>query len=399
MDYDDKFKEILDKYFGINVAPDRNYSKDEMVDMYTELKDKYGIKDEYDFMYLMSLFFCKINGNNDDHTYLSIYGLEKVNGKFYSLTVPIWFRKFGDSFYVTRCDDKKLVGKTLTGVNGIKIDNLLKEIEPASTEGLYGRREFIINRYLTEFHRLRSLPSIDSKTSKIQYDLLDSNNSIVKSKVYDSNIHNFEFVTTRFRKPRVNTNGKTIIFEYHSCDKRLKDDIIKASLDIASMIKSGNYDNLIVDLRDNTGGNSSFSDAMIDALKDSDMNIIVLTNRYVFSAARHILNKLTYLGAYTIGEKDIATPLSCFGENPTSIRASQNSFIQFSSTYFFMDYNYAGSARSKKEYDELDDKYKDPNYFHPNLIIEDSIDNYIGEDRFMNEAYRYIENKRLKKKH
>lgn len=67
-----------------------------------------------------------------------------------------------------------------------------------------------------------------------------------------------------------------------------------------------------------------------------------------------------------------------------------NKFNEILNNYFKINISPTRNY-TKEEYKKLDDKYKIPNYFHPDKIIRDDINNYLGKDKFMDEAFKYLE--------
>ena len=66
--------------------------------------------------------------------------------------------------------------------------------------------------------------------------------------------------------------------------------------------KDNNITNFIIDIRGNFGGNNTVIYPLLDFLKNSNFNVITITDRNVFSSGRFALIDLINIGSKTIGE-------------------------------------------------------------------------------------------------
>ena len=121
-----------------------------------------------------------------------------------------------------------------------------------------------------------------------------------------------------------------------------------------------------------------------------DKILICLTDYRVFSGGRYALRDLINLGAVTIGE-EISTPINCYG-NSNWINLEDH-YFSISESYFnpFMN----SQATTKEEYIDLSEEVKKPIIFHPDIIVEQTKDDYInGIDMILEYALKYIKSRR-----
>jgi hypothetical protein len=150
-------------------------------------------------------------------------------------------------------------------------------------------------------------------------------------------------------------------------------------------------DTIIIDIRGNTGGNSSLNKILMDFIKEnSNKKLICLTDYRVFSGGRYALIDLINLGATTIGE-EISTPINCYG-NSNWINIDGHNF-SVSECYFHPLLEF--SASSKKEFQEkTTNDILLPYIFIPDILIEAGKEDYIqGVDTILNYALEYSKQK------
>ena len=112
---------------------------------------------------------------------------------------------------------------------------------------------------------------------------------------------------------------KTVYFKYNACRQMDKKSILKFGEEVIEFIKENLVEKVVIDLRNNSGGNSSFLEPFIDELKaltkiNKKGNLFVIVGRDTFSSA--LLN-VFYLkentNAIFIGEPTGGKP-NCYGE-------------------------------------------------------------------------------------
>lgn len=289
-------------------------------------------------------------------------------------------------------DNKDILGKKLVKINNIPIDEIVKKIDTMIS---HENNQWVKVRdasYINNPDVLKSL-GITSK-DVIQLSLEDDSNKITQVDLSpgtlnaDNAVRIIDEMQTKPIRLQFNHNNfgetlywykyipedKTLYFQYNQCIdynvaksygfKNYEDypKFDEFSEGLLKAIANNNIDKLIVDLRNNTGGNSSLMTSLvskmsqIDKLKDKG-KIFVIVGRETFSS-----------GVFAAMDFTIQTNAIFYGE-PTGGNVNgygnvgsltlPNSKLQIS---YSMDFF------------ELSDKFKDS--FIPDKIVEDRFDHY-----------------------
>lgn len=384
-----KYKNIYDRFIEFykttHINPWHEINETELNRLYDELTNSMDIGDGYNFKYFMDYIIKRLNGETDAHTH------------YYSISIiPINFRIFENVILVNYPEPLK--GAKLLSINGINIDDIIKEIDNVITYGTKGKRIYELEKSLFNRNILFGLPSLRN-SDKLDFEVESINGekriiTFEKSTKYTNN-QLFDYDEYRYGK---NTSYRLIdnclIYNHSSVQMRFKEDIEQA---INNLRKENidEIDTIIIDLRGNTGGNSSLNRILIDYLEEhKDKKLICLTDYRVFSGGRYALRDLINLGAITIGE-EISTPINCYG-NSNWVDIDGHNFM-VSECYFHPTLGW--SASSKEEYNrEVTDELIKPYIFKPDILIEQTKEDYVqGIDTILNYALEYSKTMSLKK--
>jgi hypothetical protein len=157
---------------------------------------------------------------------------------------------------------------------------------------------------------IKSLPLRESreKLSSINNDVISNSNLPLYRRYSDKNYW-FEYIDTY----------KTVFFKYNACRDMLSKDVATFCTELIQFIKDHDLEKLVIDLRNNFGGNSSLLDPFIENIKHcSKINkkgsIFVIIGRETFSSA--LLNAFSLkfnTSAIFLGEPSGGKP-NCYGE-------------------------------------------------------------------------------------
>lgn len=252
----------------------------------------------------------------DAHTtyYPNTTDKEYNNQKIY----PIGYRWFEDELRIVGSSDKyrEILGMKLTEINDIPIKDIVEKI---STITFYENKEWLKNESLDILISDNDLVYLGiSDGDKVKYNLEDDNgkklertvNTIKRSDMnqtqfvaYKDTIDNRhipleeEVLGNEFRPYwyKVINEDNIFYFKYNICkDKQHIDSFPKFEEFSADLIKSfesniDNIDKLVIDVRNNPGGLSSFMTDLSKELKEvigeKDIKVYVITNRGTFSSA------------------------------------------------------------------------------------------------------------------
>ena len=212
---------------------------------------------------------------------------------------------------------------------GEKIEKIIDELERCTNYGTYSWFLVKLDFGLSEKNTLLSLPSINSNTNFIEY---KTSKGTIKYDVNKDYTQDFSiFNIDKFEQLRIKDN--ILIIKYPSCSSNYAPNI----KDIKRILNTNNITDVLLDLRGNTGGNSTLIKPLIRFLKHSKLNLTTLVDRYVFSSGRFALIDIKKIGSKIVGE-EIGTPINCFGyTSGNDITPNTNLKFNFAKVYWYQD--------------------------------------------------------------
>ena len=280
---------------------------------------------------------------NDSHTSVSFN-----DSKLY----PVKFFEFEDGIYLIdgALQYKDYWGKKLVAINGYTVEEgkeMLKPYIAKDNEAIF-KNEF--SRALRNFDLLTFSGIIDSE--EITYTFTDSEMTI-KPLSYKK-INNTQFISqsnliNNFPMSKQKAydrywfkymEDKNIVYvKYNACSNIEGYSFSDFTKDVFEVVDQKNPDKLIIDLRDNGGGNSIIFNSFLKAIKQrEDLNVegkvYVIIGRETFSSA--ILNAMDLrneTNAILVGEATGGQP-NHFGEVKEIYLSNTDIHIYYSSNYF-----------------------------------------------------------------
>lgn len=365
------------------------HSKDELMSK-TNFLLKENSYDKYDLYYIINSLIKYMLGKYDSHT--------KVLFKN-STFLPIKFKISDGKVYITNHspDIENCKGATLVSINNVEIKKILDELENIIC---YSTKEYL--QTMQEFNMrnleiLKSLPSILNDIDTITFQVL-----------YNNQLKNISFNEKEMPSPFQEDIPKNysyelldnaIVIHYNSCKSATNNEMTNLIKNIDDISKEKNINNYIVDLRDNSGGDSRIIAPLIEYLKEK--NIVVLVNEKVFSSGSMAYLDLKKIGAYSIGT-DISTSLNHFGNVPGSLTLEGlDLIVKRSSTYWFYDEDFRCTGYRKDSFADYFNTRREllePMIIHPDEYSYLTVDDILtGNDTQMMSAINHINKKRLHK--
>ena len=337
-------------------------------------KEKYT---RYDLYYVLKHMFKYVLNEYDSHTTVFF------NNPSY---LPIKVKMVNDKLYIIDGlgEYKKYIGTEIKNINGISINKILEELDYitcyASKDYFYTQVELNI----VNIEKLKSLPSIGDVDTLIFSD--DYTN--IDFKIDEIKNYSFEKIDNNYK---VDIIDDTLILSYLACENEEK---MKETVEYIKTLDGINH--YIVDIRGNSGGNSSINNYLTDFLKDKDT--ICLTDERVFSSARMCLAKLKRNGALIIG-KTPGTPLSCFGNSRLKKEIDELGLsVRGSVNYWYYDSNLKCHGYKKEDFDEAinnNPHILDTVFFNVDIELEPSLEDILNNnDTVLEFAIDYINNKK-----
>ena len=133
--------------------------------------------------------------------------------------------------------------------------------------------------------------------------------------------------------------SKTLYFNYNSCREMERESFEEFSKRLLNLIKSTDIEKFVIDMRNNTGGNSTLLDPFIDELKKCDKinqtgKLYVILGRDTFSSA--LLNAYSLknnTNSILVGEPSGGKP-NCYGEVQRYTLKHSGLTISYSTKYY-----------------------------------------------------------------
>lgn len=390
--YIDELNKILSLIEENHIDMYFNITKENLNKYIEELLKKYELKNNYDLYYITNVIIKKIFARYDSHTYL-IWKNQDFN-------LPIRLKYVDNKLYIRRTDEANidlLYGQILK-INNIEINKLIEEIENMTAYSTTGWLHSKIEAILVNGIKLKSLPSINSNSEEFDFEIL-KDNKITKRKIKKQ-----ENELIDINKSKKNYSYEilddVIYIVYNSCKEEYQGQMNEFVNNIKKISIEKNIDKFIIDLRNNTGGNSNIIKPLIEFLKAK--NIVTLTNNLIFSSGRFALIDLKNIGSTFIGTQ-IGTTLNSFGN--ITREETQNFILPISQKYFYYNENEIKEVKSKKEFINFKNnlnnkKFFEPQIFEPDFYIENNIEDYKNQfDRQLDYAIKYIkQDNKMKKK-
>lgn len=284
MDYINDLEQLV--LFLEQTHPDlyRNITKDEFYFAVNDIKRKVLTKEQFR-LELMKLV-AKIK---DPHTFINV---PEVN-------IPFKIKTIGDNFYIT--DDfvnleSRFVGKRIISVNGFPINECLNKINLYISFDNDARKKTC---YCDLLSNLFFLKLIDANKF-IEFDLLDEkDNSIVKINIDEESK---KPIIKKDEKLSIEYDGYSKIFyiKYGTCMDTKEKSNVEFIHQTVDELYNNDVQKVIVDLKENNGGNLSYVMPLIETLKEFP-NVDVLVDGGTFSSAFVAAVRLKNNGANLIG--------------------------------------------------------------------------------------------------
>lgn len=257
---------------------------------------------------------------------------------------PIYFEWVSDGYYpfIIPEDFEQFLGKKLIKVNGVDIKKFCKEEEKYTVFDNKEHKKTELARFLNDEYIIGYISKDtednikytfeDNKTISLK--AVDSNTPIKQTSIY--RIEGNKYLNMKYHY-FVEKKDNTLYLKYTRCREDSEYPINELLKDIKVILKN-KPERIILDLRNNPGGDSSLFSPMLSVLKaykrTNNPHIYCLINRRIFSSG--VLN--TYdikhkLKAILVGQPT-GQGVNHYGEIKSLILPNSKIEIQYSSKYF-----------------------------------------------------------------
>lgn len=317
-------------------------------DKVQSLNDRIPAMSEPEILVGLKTLFAPIG---DQHTDISVLESDKLS------VLPLVFGWFKDGIFVVAASDacKNTLGCQVVKIGDTDIDQACNAVSSLFAHDNDSARKKLAPQFLAAPDFLKSVALI-AKTDGVALTLKDKGGkafTVTVRSVKNGSDHSLKSVLDDAGVPvplcRTNRgqpywadyveNGKLVYFQYNECRDSPDLPFAKMQLRVETLLAEHKDARLVIDLRNNGGGNSNILYPFIEALKgNTDLNrkgrIFVMIGRRTFSSA--ILNAARLQNetkAVLVGEPTGASP-NGYGEVKTFKLPNSGLIVFYSTNYF-----------------------------------------------------------------
>lgn len=357
--------------------------KSKIDEMIAEFKKSNKSINDYQFYYFVKTLLKQIG---DAHT----------TCQFKTKKFPLKLRISNDKVYVVKASAEysNYLFNEIIAVNGYPITAIIKELEKTISYTASGHLENQLEFDLLRASSILSLPIMNNNQDETITYTLQKDDEVKELKLNPKEKFNYDFLDTRIYWFEYNQDTNTLIIKYKACqedkDKPMKDFVEE----IRAFVDENNISDVIFDIRENGGGNSSIIHPLIQYLESKQFNLITLVDKGVYSSGRWAMINLKHLGSKFIGT-EIGTQINCFGNCECFELPNTKFRINCSITYWYYNGERMMGAYKNDFASFLADKqnqqYFMPSHFIPEICVDNTIEDYeINYDRTMEVAIEHF---------
>ena len=350
----------------INIFHDK--SSEEISQYIKKYKNK--INNDLDFIYFLNYLLKFINNGKDSHTKCKF-----KNNK----ALPFMFKFLNNKLYIVESTPlySSYLYKDVISINGVSIIKLIKEMRDSISYTTVGYLNSEIEFNFSSVNGIRYLPSIDSNTSTLIFKFSDDSS-------IELDVDNIESYILERKNYLYDIQNNKLILKYIACK-----DIDGMNKFINEISKLNNYNCIILDIRGNSGGDSSISIPLIDFIKSKNLKTIVLTDYNVYSSATFIIDSMVNFNAIFIGS-EIGTTMNHFGNISSFKLTNTDIIVNYSTKYFYYKNGEFSSCSKRRELKKLEDYRFKSVHFRPDVLLDNDIFDIMNHrDKVLDKALSY----------
>ena len=350
----------------INIFHDK--SSEEISQYIKKYKNK--INNDLDFIYFLNYLLKFINNGKDSHTKCKF-----KNNK----ALPFMFKFLNNKLYVVESTPlySSYLYKDVISINGVSIIKLIKEMRDSISYTTVGYLNSEIEFNFSSVNGIRYLSSIDSNTSTLIFKFSDDSS-------IELDVDNIESYILERKNYLYDIQNNKLILKYIACK-----DIDGMNKFINEISKFNNYNSIILDIRGNSGGDSSISIPLIDFIKSKNLKTIVLTDYMVYSSATFIIDSMVNFNAIFIGS-EIGTTMNHFGNISSFKLTNTDIIVNYSTKYFYYKNGEFSSCSKRRELKKLEDYRFKSVHFRPDVLLDNDIFDIMNHrDKVLDKALSY----------
>ncbi|MGL5439852.1 MAG: hypothetical protein ACRDA4_05615 [Filifactoraceae bacterium] len=286
------------------------------------------------------------------------------------VSFPIFLKYFNDGMRVIETDSeyKEVLGYKLISINDIEAKEIVEKVSSLTSSENPQSKKDNGRMYMHIYEYLKFLNIVDSEEAKYTFEDHEKNKVTLNIKAKKYKECELEQLESKPMKTSQMPEGENnlywfkyfeedemLFFKYNKC---MEFDYYSVEKKLIEEINSTNPNKLVIDLRNNIGGDRRQGESLVNKLRNStdlkSEDIIVLSGQRTLSAAAILTWKLqTELGATVVGEGPggnvNAFPLTSL-EKPLTIDLP-NSNLSIIHPYYFLENEkgYVGGAKADVE--------------------------------------------------
>lgn len=363
-----------------------NKSKEEFFKEIKLLKRKVKDLDEYEIRTNIAKIISSIG---DAHTYITL----PVN-----FLCPIELYWFEDGIYITSTIEeyKEIENCKIIKVNGMHIDEVIMILSSIVSHENKALLKSQLPKYFPAIEFLYGLEIVDTVDS-LEITFEDKNKNVKSIEIESLPIREVRKKLKQIDKSTANKNDiplyrrspekyywfeylkdfRTVYFKYNACREMESNGVLNFGKELIKFINENLVEKLVIDLRNNSGGDSTLLETFIYDLKTCEKinkrgSLFVIVGRETFSSA--LLNVFSLkedTNAIFLGEPTGGKP-NCYGEVEKFILKNSGFTVCYSTKYYKII---------------EDDKLPS---FYPEISMELTIENYTNnEDPWLEYALNF----------
>lgn len=322
--------------------------KEEFYKQIEILKSNIEILDNYEIQVEVGKIVASVK---DAHTYVHMH---------VRYVCPFNMYWFNDGLYITSVytEYKAILGRKIIAINDLPIEEVSNNLSSIISFENMNYFKALLPKYLPAVELLYGLGIVnDINNLKLTYEESENQLKYINiSPLLINEIDNLEMVelegkcndgTLPLYRQHINENycfkyldkNKIIYFKYNKCRERENKKIEDFINELIDFIENNEIEKLVIDLRDNSGGNSSLLDPFIEYLANNQKlnmegKLFVIIGRETFSSA--LLNALSLkekTKAIFLGEPTGGKP-NCYGEVEKFTLRNYGLTIFYSTQYY-----------------------------------------------------------------
>ena len=334
---------LLDELDKHHISLYQSTSRKEILDYIDNLIEAYKSDEFLDFLYIVKLVIKRLSGKYDQH-------MKALYKRYHRL--PLRFTYINRALYLIDAlpEYREDLYKRVVTINGIDTNTILREYFATINNDIPSYKNYLLRNL--GFEDFLQLPSIDTNSEKIYFKLDDGTEVKV-----DINID--YHIPEPSKKLIYKQLSNFIYIKVPSCEglKSAEIESIVKKLRVAKDRNLMNY--LVVDLRDNLGGNSTPLELLAKAIKQYKIKTYVAVNGGTFSAASINAYDFKLAGATLVGE-EIGEQLTNFGNFTKDFIVLPTSKVSVRGTtkFFYPTSRGVFAITNKKDFKKLNSRYK-----------------------------------------